>query len=237
MSYIDLSLCGVPFEDRAAPVGKWPERSNYKNMIGRCYQPATNRFDRYGGRGISVCNRWLDSFENFIADMGPRPSPKHSIDRIDNDKGYEPSNCRWATRAEQVANRGPSVLTRRRESRESVLTCQVVAMAARGRFLLAAAHPKRGLGAQALRSWAHSAEKTGHDIAGAIGVTDVAYHEWITAGWFFGGKVPNPINRKKISDLTRGKVPESLFEDDAMRRAMVFAAQAVDEASTTIGGC
>jgi hypothetical protein len=73
-------------------------------MMQRCGNPNDKSFSRYGARGIRVCERWR-SFENFLADMGPRPSPTHSIDRIDNALGYEPGNCRWATAAEQNANR------------------------------------------------------------------------------------------------------------------------------------
>jgi hypothetical protein len=73
-------------------------------MKQRCTNPKAMGFIDYGGRGIAVCERWMTSFENFLADMGPRPKGL-MLDRIDNDGDYEPGNCRWSTRAEQNANR------------------------------------------------------------------------------------------------------------------------------------
>lgn len=74
-------------------------------MKQRCTNPNTSHFELYGGRGIKVCDRWLENFQNFLDDMGERPSPKHSLDRIDTNGNYEPSNCRWATSTEQILNR------------------------------------------------------------------------------------------------------------------------------------
>lgn len=72
-------------------------------MRARCYKPSSAAYYKYGARGIMVCDRW-QSFENFYADMGPKPSPLHTIDRIDGTKDYTPENCRWATPKEQQRN-------------------------------------------------------------------------------------------------------------------------------------
>jgi hypothetical protein len=80
------------------------EYQSWVAMRTRCYNSNAHAYDRYGGRGITVCERWRESFDNFFADMGARP-PATSLDRINNDGNYEPGNCRWATHGEQRRNR------------------------------------------------------------------------------------------------------------------------------------
>lgn len=82
-----------------------PEYGSWAHLKERCSNPNCKDWPDYGGRGISVCARWRDSFANFLADMGPRPSPQHSIDRIDVNGNYEPDNCRWADPLTQRRNR------------------------------------------------------------------------------------------------------------------------------------
>lgn len=84
-----------------------PESVIWHGLTSRCFSPNNAAFDRYGGRGITVCERWRGpyGFANFLSDMGPRPSPAHSIERIDNNGNYEPTNCVWATSVQQGRNK------------------------------------------------------------------------------------------------------------------------------------
>jgi hypothetical protein len=82
-----------------------PEYEAWASMKKRCYNPRSPYYKDYGARGIRVCVRWLEGFEYFYDDMGPRPGNDYSLDRIDNDSDYEPENCRWADRITQSRNR------------------------------------------------------------------------------------------------------------------------------------
>ena len=84
--------------------GRHPLLKTWEGMIARCHNERAISFSRYGARGIYVCERWRMSFPMFVLDMGERPEGC-TLDRIDNDRGYEPGNCRWATKAQQMAGR------------------------------------------------------------------------------------------------------------------------------------
>lgn len=85
-------------------LGTSPEYHIWYGMLDRCRNPKSKSWPNYGAKGVAVCERWL-RFEEFICDMGRRPHPEMSLDRIDNAGNYEPKNCRWATEIEQQRNR------------------------------------------------------------------------------------------------------------------------------------
>lgn len=97
-----------------------PEYQIWAAMIGRCETPSTTGYLNYGARGIKVCARWRHSFVAFIQDVGVRPSVAHSLDRIDNDGNYEPSNVRWSTRLEQANNKRTSRIVEYRGAQMTV---------------------------------------------------------------------------------------------------------------------
>lgn len=121
MHYLRVRRNGDPLIDRKGDRRRThgetgsPEHKSWTGMRDRCLNPNGKLYPYYGGRGISICQRW-DYFEQFLADMGRKPSPQHSIDRINNDGNYEPSNCRWATKSEQARNRRPAGTVKRSTS-------------------------------------------------------------------------------------------------------------------------
>ena len=94
---------------RTHGMSKSPEYHTYSGMLDRCYNINSHKYCDYGARGIVVCDRWRESFQNFYCDMGKRPAG-HTIDRIDVNGNYEPSNCRWATPAQQSRNTRRTIL-------------------------------------------------------------------------------------------------------------------------------
>lgn len=106
-----VKSCGCWYKEKSLKHGhskggvRSSEYTCWKSLRSRCLNKNDRGYSRYGGRGITVCKRWRDSFEAFLEDMGLKPSPKHSIDRINNNKGYSKSNCRWALLVTQARNR------------------------------------------------------------------------------------------------------------------------------------
>lgn len=110
----NTSSCGCAKNNshaRTHGMSSSPEYQSWCSMKDRCLNPNNKRYFDYGGRGITVCDRWIEGFDNFFADMGERPEPKHkySIERIDNSLGYSPENCKWSSVEEQAMNKRNTV--------------------------------------------------------------------------------------------------------------------------------
>lgn len=116
--YTRIVVRGMPLRDAleyARPVerhgkSKTPEYHAWSNMIGRCCNRKNRAYKNYGGRGIGVCDRWKNSFANFLKDVGLRPTKRHSLERVKNEKGYEPGNVKWALPIEQSRNTRKNVV-------------------------------------------------------------------------------------------------------------------------------
>ena len=103
--------CGCLYsKPRTHGMSSSPEYRTYKSMKARCYNHNNKEYNNYGKRGIIVCDRWLESFENFYADIGEKPTAKHSIERINVNDGYNPNNCKWIPVSEQPRNKRNNII-------------------------------------------------------------------------------------------------------------------------------
>lgn len=133
--------CGAETLRQASVTHGMTESAEYKiwtNMKTRCCNPNAKSFSRYGGRGIKMCSKWMHSFEEFLNDVGVRPSKDHSIDRIDVNGDYEPGNCRWATCIEQANNKTNNLIIdidgTKKSATEWSMNSEVSSTAIRQRF-------------------------------------------------------------------------------------------------------
>ena len=165
----------VEYAAASASGYKHPLHHIWQTMIARCYNPEAQQFQHYGGRGITVCADWrgarangeratIDGFRRFVEDMPPRPTPAHSIDRINNNGPYELTNCRWATRGEQQNNKRTNVLV------------------TYGRHTRSVTEWGRALGYKHEGAWAAMAEKWGVPLDRAVAAL-VLHHPTRVRKW------------------------------------------------------
>lgn len=121
---VDMVKAAAVTHGEGSVKARSPEYVTWSCMKTRCYNENADQFPLYGGRGIKVCERWLNSFESFLEDMGRRPSKAHTIDRKNSDGDYEPGNCRWATPTQQANNRRPQNINRDRDGQGRFLPGQ-----------------------------------------------------------------------------------------------------------------
>jgi hypothetical protein len=183
--------------------GMWgkPEYWVWALMIQRCHNPSAKYFPLYGGRGITVCNRWRTSFGTFFADMGARPAKGLSLDRIDNDGGYSPENCRWATRKEQMRNtRNNSYLTLNGETH---LLCEWVEITGLNSSLISNRINRMGWSVEeALTIPVDSAKfRRGEDTlahkARMAGLPDYIVQNRVYAGWTIEKALSTPVRKHR----------------------------------------
>ena len=171
-------------------------------IIKRCLNAESRDYHRYGGRGISVCDEWLD-FDRFVSDLGPRPSDGHTVDRKDNDKGYEPGNCRWATYSQQQNNRSDN---RRMEFNGENLT--ISEWATRLGIKASTLHARIGYGwpvERILTSPVAVADLLEHDDvsltisewAQRTGITEDAIRDRLKRGWTVDKALTRPLQRRR----------------------------------------
>jgi len=119
-----IKSCGC-HKNKLKGLSKHPQYNTYIHLIDRCYNNKSEKYKNYGARGITVCDRWLNSFENFLEDMGEKPTSLHSLDRINVDGNYEPSNCKWSTEKEQQNNRTNNQrITYKNETKNLIQWCE-----------------------------------------------------------------------------------------------------------------
>lgn len=206
-------------EGRPKKILERAEYRSWRGMKNRCYSTSASSYPHYGGRGITVCERWIKSFDDFLSDMGPKPSPKHSIDRINNDGNYEPGNCRWATQSQQMRNsRVTRMVTFNGETRSAAEWGEITGVK-RNAIVdridcgldVKTALTASSYGMRNLHTYEYEGEsKTINQWAESLGMNNHLIRNRIARGWpmrdvltprVVGGRTPSPIRRMKRAAL------------------------------------
>lgn len=176
----------------------------WQGMIARCYRPAANSYELYGGRGITVCDAWISDFWIFIRDMGQRPSPTHSIDRYpDNNGNYEPKNTRWATKPEQSHNMrnninitcGGVTRTVNEWSKETGISRRTI----RNRLVRGGGGDDAVREPQKKRPGNTLMPPGGYEQCAALGLNANTVSSRLRYGWTYEEAITTPIDHKKAS--------------------------------------